>query len=259
MTHQLKIYGKNREEVARIKLTDTQGNVVTYPGLTDLILMKEPSGEITIPDSVVTITSQYALRNRPITRVHAPGLRSMPQYAFTGTSIERIEGTDFPVCNSMAGAFESISTLTYAEFTYPFGGSNSIGYCLRNCTNLVEAHFPNNVSGNIDRIGYGCTKLELMDCGKGNISHASAFSGATALRTLILRKADGIQTMNAWSANCMGGIYNNPTESTIYIPEDMYDHLEDGTALDYTSATNWSSAYSAGVTFAKIEGSEYEL
>ena len=46
---------------------------------------------------------------------------------------------------------------------------------------------------------------------------------------------------------------------TIYIPESLYNHLGDGTALDYKAAANWSTIDGYGtVTWAKIEGSQYE-
>ena len=50
------------------------------------------------------------------------------------------------------------------------------------------------------------------------------------------------------------------TGGTIYIPETLYNHLGDGTALDYKSATNWSVIDAYGtITWAKIEGSPYEV
>lgn len=50
------------------------------------------------------------------------------------------------------------------------------------------------------------------------------------------------------------------TGGTIYIPKVLYDHLGDGTSLDYKAATNWSTVDGYGaITWAKIEGSAYEL
>ena len=49
------------------------------------------------------------------------------------------------------------------------------------------------------------------------------------------------------------------TGGTIYIPKSLYDHLGDGTSLDYKAATNWSTINGYGtITWAKIEGSQYE-
>jgi hypothetical protein len=52
------------------------------------------------------------------------------------------------------------------------------------------------------------------------------------------------------NANSFGGIYQNPTESTIWVPSALISV--------YQTATNWSTLYNMGVTFAPIEGSIYE-
>ena len=45
----------------------------------------------------------------------------------------------------------------------------------------------------------------------------------------------------------------------IYIPEVMYNHLGDGSSLDYKAASNWSTYEGYGkITWKKIEGSYYE-
>ena len=50
------------------------------------------------------------------------------------------------------------------------------------------------------------------------------------------------------------------TGGTIYIPKSLYDHLGDGSEYDYKAATNWSTLDGYGtITWAQIEGSEYEL
>lgn len=207
----------------------------------------EPNGSITLGNSVTNIPA-YGLAGAPITRCIAPKVTSVQQYAFQnafdGTN-GRIEATDFPLLTGINGAFES-SNVTYAKMTSVTG---AIMYAFRNCKKLVELHLP-NATGNIDRTALGCTLLQVADCGTGNISNGTSFQNCTALRTLILRKTGSIQTLNAWSANCLGGIYNNPSASTIYVPQALIS--------TYQTATNWSSAYSAGVTFAKIEGSIYE-
>ena len=212
----------------------------------EIASLSEPSGEITIN---ITSLPQYGLRGRPITRVHAPNLNSIAQYDFSGTSLTRIESTDFPKLKYISGAFESISTLTYVNMPAVTSGGTSIAYAFRSCSNLVECYLP-NATANIDRTCYGCKKLQIFDGGAGSITNNTSFQNCSALRTLILRNTSAVQTLNAWSANCLGGIYSNPTESTVYVPQALIS--------TYQSATNWSSAYAAGVTFAAIEGSQYE-
>lgn len=206
----------------------------------------EPNGVITLGSSV-TLLDAYALAGAPITRCIAPYVRNARQYAFINAfaSTGRIENTDFPLLANVTGVFEQCN-FVYVNMPAVTG---NIAYAFRNCPNLVEIHLP-NTAYNIDRTCLGCRKLEIADLGKGSISNGASFQNCTALRTLVLRNTDQVQALSAWSANCMGGIYNNPTESTIYVPSALIS--------SYQTASNWSSAYAAGVTFAAIEGSQYE-
>lgn len=82
--------------------------------------------------------------------------------------------------------------------------------------------------------------------------------GGNTLDTLVL-DAPFICTMSGVAAMNNTKFKNGGAGGTIYIPESLYNHLGDGTALDYKSATNWSTLDGYGtVTWAKIEGSEYE-
>ena len=132
----------------------------------------------------------------------------------------------------------------------------------RQCSNLVEWRAPdcgldkngNEMTWNVpmgSQMFYSCTKLELVDYGHASGQFANCFFNTPLLRTLILRRVDGVCGINGWSSGAMGGIYNNPTESTIYVPQALIS--------SYQTATNWSTAYAAGLTFLPIEGSEYEL
>ena len=212
-----------------------------------LALGTEPNGEITLSDTVSGKIKDYAFYKTPITRLHTANVTSIANGACSQTGLTRIEPTDMPRVTVLTGGFESCASLTYIKLTTVI---TNYSYAFRYCSNLVEAYFP-NATANIDRTCNGCSKLRIMDCGQSNITNGTSFQNCTALRTLIMRKTSGVQTLNAWSANCMGGIYNNPTESTIYVPQALISQ--------YQQASNWSSAYSAGVTFAAIEGSEYEL
>ena len=206
----------------------------------------EPYGEITL-DSTITQIRNYALYQRPITRIYAPEVTTVIDGACSQSGLTRIEPTDMPKLVAMTGGFESCGSLTYIKLT---GVVTAYQYAFRWGGNIEEAYFP-NATANIDRTFQGCGKLRIMDCGSSNITNGTSFQNCTALRTLIMRKTSAVQTINAWSANCMGGIYNNPTQSTIYVPNALIS--------SYQTASNWSSAYAAGVTFAAIEGSQYEI
>ena len=82
--------------------------------------------------------------------------------------------------------------------------------------------------------------------------------GASNFNVLILRSTSICPLTN------IGGFSgtkfdNGKAGGTIYIPKVLYDHLGDGSANDYKSATNWSTLDGYGtVTWAKIEGTQYE-
>ena len=112
----------------------------------------------------------------------------------------------------------------------------------------------------------------------------SAFYSCPALKTVVLRSSN-VMVIGAVNAQAITGIVDTivldspvvatliaantissaafaqgGTGGTIYIPKALYDHLSDGSEYDYKSATNWSTIDSYGtITWAQIEGSEYEL
>jgi hypothetical protein len=91
---------------------------------------------------------------------------------------------------------------------------------------------------------YGCTSLEFCDLPKATSIGQNAFALDKNLKTLILR-SETLCTLASVEA-----IYAL-ARPTVYVPSDLIE--------DYKVATNWSSRFSAGViTFAPIEGSEYE-
>lgn len=100
--------------------------------------------------------------------------------------------------------------------------------------------------------------LETVDLSTGNIE-ASTFNHCPVLSKLILRNS-AIQKLNAINAFTTDTPFKSGgTGGTIYIPKALYDHLGDGSALDYKAATNWSTIDGYGtITWAQIEGSIYE-
>ena len=107
---------------------------------------------------------------------------------------------------------------------------------------------------------YGCGKLSLVDYGVFDTVRGNTFNNCTVLKTLILRRSSAPTTLTN-TATFSGTPFASGREGgTIYIPEVLYNHLGDGTALDYKSLANWSTIDGYGtITWAKIEGSEYEL
>lgn len=69
--------------------------------------------------------------------------------------------------------------------------------------------------------------------------YSSTLNGASALTTIILRGT----TLTGIASNTFTGtpFKSGGSGGTIYIPKALYDHLGDGTELDYKAATNWST------------------
>lgn len=114
---------------------------------------------------------------------------------------------------------------------------------------VEEAYFPymNYCTG---RTFQEAHHIRIVDFGNVDMIRGNMFNSAESIRTLIIRKPT-VPVLNAWDAATLGGIYQNPTESTIYVPQALIS--------SYQTATNWSTGYAAGLTFLPIEGSEYEL
>lgn len=258
------------------------GSGWTSTGVAD---KSEPNGAITVTGGI----GAYALYDRTgITSISGvTGIGNYGLYGCTGlTSIDLTNVTSnignyaFGNCTSLT----SISSNTTAnignyitsgsgvvEVNLPYSGSvgnvSATGNAFRNSAYLVRAFLSRsamnanssyqNTPADLFR---NCPLLEVADVGWLAANQwKSMFTDCPSLRTIITRGATKVPALSAWSLAAFGGVYSNPTESTIYIPKALYDHLGDGTSLDFYAATNWSAMHTAGVTFAKIEGSIYEL
>ena len=106
---------------------------------------------------------------------------------------------------------------------------------------------------------YGATRLQAVDItGSSGTIYNQTFTTDSSLDVLIIRRSSlvSIASTNVFSGTPFA---DGGTGGTIYIPKALYDHLGDGSALDYKSATNWSTIDGYGtITWAKIEGSTYE-
>lgn len=78
-----------------------------------------------------------------------------------------------------------------------------------------------------------------------------SFYAGTGVGIVILRSTSIVPLANA---NAVDKLDSN---TTIYIPKTLYDHLGDGSSSDYKAATNWTTK-AAVVQWAQIEGSIYE-
>ena len=159
------------------------------------------------------------------------------------------------IAKSAFRAFQpSHSWSIYAPNALTIGDS-----AFRDNTNLSFVRFPRATSAPNGYVCYGTKNMTTVDVGKISSIANQFFNMASAFHTLIMRKSDGLTTLG--NVNCFSSTYfaSGKSGGTIYIPKALYDHLGDGSALDYKAATNWSTVNGYGtITWAKLEGSQYE-
>lgn len=166
-----------------------------------------------------------------------------------------------PVATSLQmGAFYNRTNLTKCimhnvtdvNLQLAFSGSNASNYtkvhylAFPEVTSIGNYRFANNTG----IYGYDFTKASSIS------TYALTKTGITKL---ILRKSNAIVSLVHINAFNQTPFASGGSGGTIYIPKVLYDHLGDGTSLDYKAATNWSTINGYGtITWAQIEGSDYE-
>ena len=228
-------YSSVTVNVPSVAPTGTKQISITQNGTTTEDVTNYASAEITVnvPSSSLS-WDDIASNSKPSGDVVLTGT-SIASYAFAyrkGTNTWTVEGA-------------SVTTL----------GENAF----RECTYLTSVKFPSLTSQHATGYTfYGCSRLALVDWGLCNVP-GNTFVNCSSLKTLILRKSSAIQTCASTSVFNGTPFKSGGTGGTIYIPKALYDHLGDGSSLDYKSATNWATYDGYGtITWAQIEGSIYE-
>ena len=205
---------------------------------------KEISGDIVLDSSVKALPHTYFMSEQPITSFRGDGIGGLPSYSFAN-------------CKSLVSIHLPNLTTLYAT------------HCFDGCSALTMACFPKLGTGSTQytytATFYNCSSLQSADLGtlgdtsRGRGLNNQDFYGCTNLKTLILRKNDAICALGNISCFQNSSIASGGNGCTIYIPKALYDHLGDGSSLDYKAATNWSTVdgYET-ITWAQIEGSIYE-
>lgn len=191
----------------------------------------EPNGDITITASVSTIIERAFYRRTRITSVTIVGDPLIGNYAFEQ-------------CSGLTAI--SVPNLTRLNRT----ATATAIHVFNGCSNLTVVAFP-MLANVMDSYNFqNCTRLTTADLGKCTRIGAT-FPGATALRTIILRRTGAICALAQSGASGVGGIYNNPLDSVIYVPSALI--------ASYQQATNWSTLYNLNNDiFQPIEDSIYE-
>lgn len=183
--------------------------------------------------------------------------------------VSRIEGTltsyeSDDVTVICAYAFREYSALTsfkchnVTDFV-AFPGLNSVAYCFYH-TALTALAFPKLTAVGTQSLHSIGSTFQALDLGDTCTTiNNQGIAGNNNFDTLILRRSSGITAAGQNNILNNTKFANGGAGGTIYIPKALYDHLGDGTSLDYKAATNWSTINGYGtITWAKIEGSYYE-
>lgn len=209
---------------------------------------------------------ETAFLDRTISGTFTTDIDSLRRYVFAGCSqLDTINTTEVEALPSNVASSASTKKLiapkNKTSNSYMFdGNTNLLAFALRN----------GNTNAGADNIAQGCTSLAAWDVktneGRWDNTNIggrfSVFYKCAQLKTLILRNTTKLNTLQGGYASTFleSPFANGGSGGTIYIPKVLYDHLGDGTELDYKSATNWSTLDSYGtITWAKIEGTGYEF
>ena len=129
-----------------------------------------------------------------------------------------------------------------------------------NCRSLLYAVLSKIASNTVNQVFHSAypMNLESLDFTDVTYLNNGIANNCANLNKIILRGTD-ISTLLSATAFDATPFKSGGSGGTIYIPETLYNHLGDGTALDYKAATNWATIDAYGtITWAKIEGSIYE-
>lgn len=198
-------------------------NVPIGYDLNDIAEGTEPSGNIVL--NTAEYINNYAFYHRTaITGISAPECYTVKAYGLSGCS--GLTHVSFPKFTSLAdNAFEGCSGLT--SIALPLLSSRTYANCFKDCTSLVTA-----------------------DLGLTTQVYNQTFKSCRSLRNLIIRRTISIASLYTFNEVTLGGIYTNPSLSTIYVPQSLLSA--------YKEAANWVTGFNAGLTFTAIEGSYYE-
>ena len=203
------------------------------------IATKNISGVITI-DTSSTIDKYSFYNCTSITGLSIPNSTVIDDSAFYGCSGLSGNGL-FPMVTKATG--NSFHATGYTSIELPKLTWISWGPICRNCPNL-------------ELIRLGSSDVNLSGT---NTFGDSWFRDLPNLETIIFGWENGLVKLGGVAAFNNSPFASGGTGGTIYISKALYDHLGDGTSLDYKAATNWSTIDGYGtITWAQIEGSQYE-
>lgn len=239
-------------------------NATRYKGAGSLGMVNRPAFT-----GVVNLTGTtlfpFAFTGMDITEVHGPNVTNIVKWNLGGgnndsgvfASCALLEVVDLPALTDISSnMFEDC--LSLRSVNLPSVASALYHSAFNDCKSLEQIALP-KMSGNVDRSFGGCSALKKVDLNNPTNFSINVFQNNTLLETLIIRRTASITTLANVNAFSGTPFASGGSGGTIYIPKALYDHLGDGTSLDYKAATNWSTIDGYGtITWAQIEGSIYE-
>ena len=193
----------------------------------------EPNGDITISTAVATIKERVFMNCTGITGVTIDGDPFIENFAFNKcTNLETVNAPNVTKFMSnrwstCANVFDGCSKLK--GIVLPNFGNNVVdGYMFANCPNFIYADF-----NNMQRLG------------------GSDVFRSSGINVLILRKTDGVVTLQTVDVFRFSPFASGYAGGTLYVPSAFIS--------SYQSASNWSTilGYSTN-SIQAIEGSQYE-
>lgn len=185
-------------------------------------------------DAVTSIRANMFNGASNLQQISLPNATSMGTTAFKGCT--KLSSVYLPKLSTLSGNSQ-------------FDGAKVVVMVLPSITTQLSLAFLQND-----------TALTAVDLGPNSNGFAgTCFFGAANLTTVILRKSTAITAMGSTQSFGSTPFKSGGSGGTIYIPKALYDHLGDGSSLDYKAATNWSTVDGYGtITWAPIEASIYE-
>ena len=247
-------------------LTDAINALTTYSNTVT------GASDTTLSDAVATLASGYGGGGSD--NLPALAMGTVVDSEVDWSSITKLRTNAFYDCTALqtvgnptipqlpSGGFRGCTALKNVEITASNVTQTYCGNIFRGCTNLETATIHFTYTGNND-VDFGETyafsgdsKLHTVILERNHATKSIGlranwmFENCTLLRNLVLKTSVMVTLTNGVNANAWGGLWNNPTDSKIWVPSALIS--------SYQTTGNWATLYSHGISFVAIEGSIYE-
>lgn len=158
---------------------------------------------------------------------------SAVSYAEARSNKDRLISVILPSQLTTIGKFAFSNSSSLTEIVIPENVSEIKQGAFRYCSSLVAIHLPNSLTTLGTTVFSNCSSLTMIDipAGVSNLG-SNVFQNTDKLDTIILRKSDGIVTVNA---NTLAGHGSKPN-FRVYVPASLVDSYK--TAAIWTDLEN---------------------